>query len=103
MPECSVCGRDFPTQREIYLHEVNVHNKTATKARTSGNAGKSKGQRISTVAHRTDAGLACPKCGGVQFTTKRSFKQKAALGLASLAVKGSQVRCVTCGTVYKRG
>lgn len=56
----------------------------------------------------------CPKCGGTQFTAKRSKKGKGVgiaigavtLGLGAVAVglaPKSQVKCVTCGTMYKRG
>jgi hypothetical protein len=55
---------------------------------------------ISEAGDRGDAGLACPKCGGTQFKAKRSAKGKVAAGL--LAPK-TQVRCVTCGTTYRRG
>jgi ssDNA-binding Zn-finger/Zn-ribbon topoisomerase 1 len=69
-------------------------------------------QKISEAGDRTEAGLACPKCGGLQFKVKRSTGRKLGAvaaapvtGLASMALlaKGTQVRCVTCGTVYKRG
>jgi len=52
--------------------------------------------KISTVAQNG----ACPKCGGSQFKAKRSAMGK--LGLGVLAPK-TQVRCVTCGTTYRRG
>lgn len=42
----------------------------------------------------------CPRCGGTQFTAKRSMAGK--LGFGVLAVK-SRVRCVTCGLDFKRG
>jgi len=71
-----------------------------------------RSQSISDIGTVSDAGLACPNCGGTQFKVKRSGKAKwgtaagvvavgplALLGLA----KASQVKCVTCGTIYKRG
>jgi hypothetical protein len=42
----------------------------------------------------------CPNCGGSQFTAKRSMKGKVAVGI--LAPK-TQVRCVACGSMFKRG
>jgi predicted RNA-binding Zn-ribbon protein involved in translation (DUF1610 family) len=64
-------------------------------------------KKLSAVGDRTDHGLACPKCGGTQFTAKRSKAGKT-LGIATLGVGGliapkSQVKCVACGTMFKRG
>ena len=47
-----------------------------------------------------DSGPRCPNCGGTQFEVERLLKGKLAPG--ALATK-TQVKCVTCGTVYKRG
>lgn len=76
---------------------------------------------LSAVGVRTDSGLACPRCGGAQFKTKRSVKWKAGLAggaaltalsagawapvlIASAATaKPKWVVCVTCGEVYNRG
>lgn len=55
---------------------------------------------LSAVGQHTDAGLACPKCGSTQFTAKRSVKGKLVAGV--LAPK-TQVKCVACGTMFKRG
>ena len=55
---------------------------------------------LSVVGDRSGPGLACPKCGGTQFTAKRSVLGKAIGGV--LAPK-SEVKCVTCGTIFKRG
>lgn len=60
----------------------------------------SAGKAISEVGEQSAAGLACPKCGGAQFKAKRSAAGKFAGGL--LAPK-SRVKCVTCGTEYRRG
>jgi ssDNA-binding Zn-finger/Zn-ribbon topoisomerase 1 len=65
-------------------------------------------QKISEAGARTETGqLVCPKCGGAQFTAKRSKKGKVigftTLGVAGLVAPKSQVKCVTCGTMYKRG
>lgn len=42
----------------------------------------------------------CPRCGGTAFKAKRSVKGKVAGGL--LAPK-TQVKCTTCGLMFKRG
>lgn len=64
-------------------------------------------QKLSEAGVRTDSGLQCPKCGGAQFTAKRSKKGKVlgftTLGVGGLVAPKSQVKCVTCGTMYKRG
>jgi hypothetical protein len=56
--------------------------------------------RISKVGMRGASGLHCPKCGGNQFTAKRSAGGKVGLGL--LAPK-TRVEWVTCGAQYTRG
>lgn len=43
---------------------------------------------------------ACPRCGGTNFKAKRSVKGKVAAGL--LAPK-TQVKCTSCGLMFKRG
>jgi ribosomal protein S27AE len=65
-------------------------------------------QRLSAVGRRTQSGaLTCPHCGGTQFTAKRSMTGKtigwATLGVGGLLAPKSQVKCVTCGTMFKRG
>jgi hypothetical protein len=68
-----------------------------------------RGGRISDVGERTAAGLACPKCGGTQFKAKRSAAGKTIGTAATLGVAGaflapkSRVKCITCGTEYRRG
>jgi hypothetical protein len=69
---------------------------------------KPRGRRkISEVGSTSDGSLSCPKCGGQQFTAKRSKKAKAlgglAVGVGALAAPKTQVKCVTCGAMYKRG
>lgn len=76
---------------------------------------------LSAVGKQTGSGLACPRCGGAQFKTKRSTKWKAGLAggaaltalsagafapvlIASAATaKPKWVVCVTCAEVYHRG
>ena len=58
-------------------------------------------QPLSAVGRRAGSGvLTCPRCGGTQFTAKRSMAGKLAVGV--LAPK-SRVKCVACGTMFKRG
>lgn len=51
--------------------------------------------------------LLCPNCGGSQFQANRSAGAKALLiptvGIGALLAPKSRVKCVTCGTVFKRG
>jgi hypothetical protein len=59
-----------------------------------------RANRISQVGVKSAGGLACPKCGGTNFTAKRSAGGKVGFGL--LAAK-TRVKCVTCGAQYTRG
>jgi len=49
----------------------------------------------------------CPKCGSQQFTAKRSKKGKTigvlTVGVGVMVAPKSQVKCVSCGTMYRRG
>ena len=61
------------------------------------------------------SGLACPKCGGMQFRARRSGAARAGIvgttvatgGIGGIVAAGvtkqKRVTCVTCGTVYLRG
>ena len=56
---------------------------------------------LSQVGKMTNQGiLTCPNCGSTQFTAKRSMIGKVIVGL--LAAK-SEVQCVACGTIFRRG
>lgn len=71
-----------------------------TTPRVPGSALDMRTKRISEVGRRPDGTLGCPVCGGSQFTAKRSGGSMALLGI--LAPK-TMVRCVTCGTTFRRG
>jgi hypothetical protein len=92
----SYCGKHGPKS-------ANSSNSSSTTY--TGAMGSRK--PLSAVGAQTDHGLACPKCGGTQFVAKRSNKGKvvgfATLGVGGLVAPKSQVKCVTCGTMYKRG
>jgi hypothetical protein len=57
--------------------------------------------------HTPDGILTCPRCGGTQFTSKRSAGAKALLiptvGVGALLAPKTRVRCVTCRKVFIRG
>ncbi len=57
-------------------------------------------RKLSEVGHSTEGGPACPRCGGTDFTAKRSAKGKVLIGV--LAPK-TRVRCVACGLMFLRG
>lgn len=57
-------------------------------------------QTLSASGVRTANGLACPRCDGTNFTAKRSLN---GLFLAGVWASKSQVKCVTCGRIFKRG
>jgi hypothetical protein len=78
-----------------------------TQPSRAANGGGFGRPTLSQVGQRADGGVACPNCGGTQFTAKRSKKGKA-IGFATLGVGGlvapkSQVKCVVCGKMFKRG
>lgn len=104
---CPTCQQDQPTSRALYLHRSNVHGYRGSQPVQPTTASKTKRQKISQVGERTDAGLACPKCGSTQFKAKRTAFGKAAaittIGVGAVLVPKRQVRCVACGTTYKRG
>ena len=45
---------------------------------------------------------ACPRCGGTQFKVQRKTSTKLMFGLASMLGNARWVRCVKCGTRYRR-
>jgi hypothetical protein len=65
-------------------------------------------RKLSDVGTRgPDGALQCPRCGGTQFTAKRSNTGRvvgfSTLGVGGLIAPKSQVKCVTCGLKFKRG
>jgi hypothetical protein len=67
---------------------------------------KRRREKISEVGNVTEAGLACPKCGGTQFKAKRSRGAKVLLSPMAITIPlapKTRVKCVTCGTEYRRG
>jgi hypothetical protein len=91
-----------PGEAQVYPYE----RSEAQKAAYGGAMGSR--ERLSAVGeHAADGTLKCPRCGGTQFTAKRSNTGKA-VGFATLGVGGliapkSQVKCVACGLKFKRG
>jgi hypothetical protein len=84
----------------IIVIAVIVIAKLQSSAKRSGGTGVTKEHLTDVASRGPDGSPRCPNCGGQQFTAKRSVIGK--LGFGVLAAK-SQVRCVTCGTVFKRG
>ena len=82
-----------------------VPSRPATHTDSRIASGSTRNQPISQAGRKTEAGLACPECGGTQFKAKRSGKAKlGAVALTPLVLaKAGQVKCVTCGAIYKRG
>ncbi len=73
-----------------------IEKEKRERMRAAGNA-----RKISQAGTRTAGGvLACPKCGGTSFKSKRSAGGKMTAGV--LAPK-TRVRCETCGAQYLRG
>jgi uncharacterized Zn finger protein len=66
-------------------------------------SGEYKNNTLKEVARLDDQGnLHCPACSGTQFEAVRSSGRKLAFGIASLLAPANQVRCVTCGEIFKR-
>ena len=91
---CPYCQAGFPTPASVRAAPT-----------YTGSIGTR--QKLSEVGHHSDGGLQCPSCGSTQFTAKRSMTGKlvgtATLGVGGLLAPKSQVKCVACGTMFKRG
>jgi|GEM_PF-5805319 hypothetical protein len=61
---------------------------------------KKLANRISVVGVKSPAGLACPNCGGTQFTARRTLGGIFAM---SFFAPKTRVQCVTCGHRFTRG
>lgn len=96
LPGSSYCGQHGPEK------QGSSGGRKPKKQVSSGGRPK-----LSQVGRLTAGGLACPKCGGTQFTAKRSATGKvigfSTLGVGGLIAPKSMVKCVTCGTMFKRG
>lgn len=110
--KCLICGFATPVAVTMRAHRETEHDGATMPSKPvalprRSRATKTKQQRISKVGATSSGVLACPKCGGAQFKTRRSAKHRTAMittvGVAGLLKSGSQVRCTTCGTIYKRG
>ena len=96
-PTCIRCGSVLPSPTRPGRKGEIVYSEKPRPEYTGRTGAR---ENLSLVGERTEAGLACPKCGGMQFTAKRSKTGKVGLGV--LAPK-TQVKCVTCGMMFKRG
>lgn len=104
-----------PDERSVdEMEPVDRHAPVPKAKAQSGSAADphlSKGQarrsKISEVADRSEGDVRCPKCGGTQFKAKRSGRGKvigvATVGVGAVLAPKSRVKCVTCGTEYRRG
>lgn len=113
-PTCSTCGYRAADFSGLDAHIKAVHSgmtlgsaRPVQSAPTARPTASTKRQKISQVGDDSTGTLQCPKCGGGQFKTRRSGLHRTAMittvGVAGLLKSGSQVRCTTCGTIYKRG
>jgi DNA-directed RNA polymerase subunit RPC12/RpoP len=103
MNQCAQCHKTFSSEQMLQAHTFSEHS--SSKPKSSPAVGR---QKFSAVASTTATGEAkCPKCGGTAFTAKRSVKGKVigftTLGVGGLLAPKSQVKCVTCGEMFKRG
>lgn len=86
----------------FYWRFLTPSGKAANASRLARKAAKDP-KPLSQVGDKTGAGLACPKCGGTQFKAGRKTSTKLAFGATSMLGQAHFVRCVTCGTRYRRG
>jgi hypothetical protein len=107
---CASCRREFgaPPSRKPRLGEPKLYPFRFSDQERAGYSGAMGArQRLSAVGSTVPGGIACPKCGGTQFTAKRSNTSKAlgfaTVGVGALLAPKSQVKCVACGTMFKRG
>ncbi len=77
--------------------EIGIGTQSSSPSSTGTSGSR---QRLSEVGARSNHGLACPNCGGTNFKPKRSKAGKIAVGV--LAPK-SELKCITCGAIFKRG
>lgn len=100
---CRSCrDRSIPPRQKGATDEVYP----SAENRYAGVMGERK--KLSEVGARaSDGSLHCPRCGGTQFTAKRSNAGKVVgfttLGVGGLVAPKSQVKCVSCGLKFKRG
>ena len=106
--ECSWCGLLLEGETRVLSSAV-PRKMPPVSTRGDASYRGEMGQRkaLSAVGDRSGGSIACPRCGGTQFTAKRSNTGKA-VGFATLGVGGliapkSQVKCVACGLKFKRG
>ncbi len=84
----------------------NADPEVKTKAKVPAAALGMGKPKLSRVGDTSSGTLACPKCRGTQFKAKRSGLGKLAtapLPVAMPLVPKHHVKCVTCGTTYRRG
>jgi predicted RNA-binding Zn-ribbon protein involved in translation (DUF1610 family) len=107
--KCRYCGVLLGTQSPVDKDGWPVLTEAEKVHGASDYSGAPWGrERLSAVGrHPGSASLTCPRCGGTQFTAKRSVTAKtlgwATFGIAALLAPKSQVKCVACGTMFKRG
>jgi hypothetical protein len=106
---CLICGFETRDRNLMRAHREVNHGgaRMPSKPASMPKSRPTKKQKISAVGAKPGGDLACPKCGGAQFKTRRSALHRTTIittvGVSGLLKSGSQVRCTTCGTIYKRG
>jgi hypothetical protein len=99
--------KDFETARAPLLAALPKNYRTTNNSQPPYSDTMGAREKLSSAGVKTSHGLSCPKCGGTQFTAKRSNTGKvigfATLGVGGLIAPKSQVKCVTCGLKFKRG
>jgi DNA-directed RNA polymerase subunit RPC12/RpoP len=94
---CAKCEKVMPSPVQPGTRGAEVYTSGDTPQYTGRMGTRAN---LSAVGAQSDAGIACPRCGSLQFIAKRSNKGKLMAGV--LAPK-TQVKCVACGMKFKRG
>jgi hypothetical protein len=96
---CMPCQRLMPSSEA--LKRDKILQRTSEPGGYSGKVGHRV--NLTDIATPGEDGPKCPKCGGTQFTAKRAKKGFVLVGVGALVAPKSQLKCVTCGTMFKRG
>jgi DNA-directed RNA polymerase subunit RPC12/RpoP len=95
-------------ERGAHRATARMRHQASRRSRVAARPAMIPGRRqaASEVGRTADGGLVCPRCGGTQFEARRSNVKRAALvpiEIGTPLTSQNQVRCVTCGTKFKRG
>ena len=96
-----------PEQAARWRGKGEALRESRDESRVANQMTKAPGSNVRLDFSAISSDGSCPKCGGSAFKAKRSAMAKVLLvptvGVGTLLAPKSRVRCVTCGTEYRRG